>query len=293
MLEDIALKYVSQTEEEMHAISFGLSILGGVIAGVTTRSTNELRRAPYFALIGLIFLASAITQVVWLGTLSAMNGGYLWALKAVDLVKSLAFGYFLCVFSMARSRNAFGTGSGAALGFIPIANLVLLLKDSKKQSSVNQIATAPILTGGLGVLSGFAMVIAAVVLTGMITKRISEDSSMELQLQAASTDLLIRNNGLGATLAQLAAEVTVPQKIDEVTTLRKIEADATSIRYLYIVDGLDRLLDGFERNLIQSMCANDAMRPILVAGGVVEQAYYKADGRELGTVRITSRSCGE
>lgn len=293
MLEDIALKYASQTEEELRAIAYGLAILGAVIAGVTTRSKSELRRAPYFAGMGLLFLASATTEIVWLGSLSAITGGYLWALMAVDLVKMLAFGYFLCVFSMARSRDAFGTGSGAFLAFIPIANLVLLLKGSKKQSSVNHIATAPILTGGLGVLSGFAMVIAAVVLTGVLTKRMAEDSNMGLKLQAASTDLLIRNNGLGATLAQLAAEVTVPQKIDEVTTLRRIETDATSLRYLYIVDGLDRLLDGFEQNLTQSMCANDAMRPVLRAGGVIEQAYYTTDGRELGTVRITSESCAQ
>ncbi|MFQ5915518.1 MAG: hypothetical protein ACE5JS_20300 [Nitrospinota bacterium] len=165
MLEEIALKYVNQTEDDLRVIAYGLAILGAVIAGVVTRSKSELRRAPYFAFSGLLIFARATTQFVWLGSLPAMTGGYLWVLMVVDVVGSVVIGYFIGVIAMARSRDAFGHARYAALAFIPLANFILLLKMSKTQTSANRIPTIPLLTGGLGVLSGFVMLVAGVALS--------------------------------------------------------------------------------------------------------------------------------
>ncbi|MFQ5915519.1 MAG: hypothetical protein ACE5JS_20305 [Nitrospinota bacterium] len=117
---------------------------------------------------------------------------------------------------------------------------------------------------------------------------------MDPASQAAGINFMIRSQGLEVTLAQMAAEVSVPQKIDEVTTLFQIVTDATTLRYLYTVNARGyHLLDSFKQNLIQNICANDAMRPVLEAGGVIEQAFYRMDGRGIGTVRITSESCAQ
>ena len=62
MLEDLALQYSEISEDDMRLIGYGLVILGGVIGGITYRSTTEIKRAHYFALSGLIFLSVAIAD---------------------------------------------------------------------------------------------------------------------------------------------------------------------------------------------------------------------------------------
>jgi carbon starvation protein CstA len=62
MLEDLALQYSEISEDDMRLIGYGLVILGGVIGGLTYRSTTEIKRAHYFALSGLIFLSVAIAD---------------------------------------------------------------------------------------------------------------------------------------------------------------------------------------------------------------------------------------
>ncbi len=56
MLEDIALRYVDQSESNLRGIGYGLLILGAIIAGIVNKSKDELARAPYFAYSALIYL---------------------------------------------------------------------------------------------------------------------------------------------------------------------------------------------------------------------------------------------
>ncbi|MFH1342919.1 MAG: hypothetical protein ABIL01_17210, partial [Pseudomonadota bacterium] len=64
MIEDLALHYSQLPEQQLRLIAYGLVIIGGIVGGLTNRSVAEIRRAPYFALSGLIFLCmSAMTFV--------------------------------------------------------------------------------------------------------------------------------------------------------------------------------------------------------------------------------------
>ena len=168
MLEDIALRYVNQSEYELRAIHYGLVILGAIIAGVVNKSKDELARAPYFAYSALIVFFVSAVEIVWLQWLPAMIDGYLWVLIVVSIAASIIGGFFFCKIAIARSLDAYGHGRMAALGLIPFANLWLLSRPSKNAVSANRAPTIPLLTGGLGVLSGFAMLIAAVAVTTYI-----------------------------------------------------------------------------------------------------------------------------
>ncbi len=122
MLEDIAIQYVSQTEDSLRLISYVITIAGAVAAATFHKSSAELRRAPYFAYSGLLFFIAAASQLVWFGSISAMTGGFLWVLTLMDVIVGLGVGYAIGIIAMARSRDAFGHARMAALAFIPIAN---------------------------------------------------------------------------------------------------------------------------------------------------------------------------
>ena len=131
MLEDIAVRYVNSTEADMNAIGYGSMILGAVVAGVVNQSNAQLARAPYFAYSALILLLVSAVQIVWLHSLPAMAGGYLWVLITLSLGAIAVGGLFYGKIAMARSRDAYGHGRMAALALIPFANFWLLLAPSK------------------------------------------------------------------------------------------------------------------------------------------------------------------
>lgn len=158
MLEDIAIQYSMLPADEILALNYVLVILGGIIGGLTNTSLVEIRRTPYFAFSGLIYLAvSAGSFAVMAFILQALAGGFFWTIAGLEMFASAISGFFYARIAAARSRDAYGHGRMAALAFIPIANLWLLLTPSKNEFSANRADTIPLLTGGIGVLSGFIM----------------------------------------------------------------------------------------------------------------------------------------
>ena len=295
MLEDLAITYAGGSEAQHRLNAYCLAVLGAVIAAVLTRGKGELQRAPYFAFSSLLVLATEATQLVWLGSISALTGGYMWVLAAVDVVGDIIIGYFVGVIAMARSRDAFGHRGHAPLAFIPLANFVLLLKGSKRETTVNRITTVPLMTGGPGVLSGLVVLAAAVALSATLRTqfdRMAEQAGSDPAVQVASVEIIIRSQGLEVALARLASEVDAPRMIDVMTDLLRVEVDSTTLRYHYSVDTeADHLPGSLKQGLTGNMCADDVIRQIFRAGGAVEHVYSRLEGGEIGTVRITRRSC--
>lgn len=296
MLEEVALQYVNQTEDNLKLIGYGLAVAGGVLAGLTHRSTSELRRAPYFAYSGLLFLATAAAQLVWLGSIPAMSGGYLWAFMLVDVLVGVAVGYGFGVIAMARSRDAYGHGRMAALAFIPLANFWLLLTPSENDVSANRAPTIPLLTGGLGILSGFVMLIAGVALATFIKmegERMAVAAESDPVMQQMGIDFMIRSNGLEPTLKEIALGVATPSPVDETTSLVKVEGDGTTLRYTYEVSvDVDELPDSMRTGLVTQNCNYMAMRPVIEAGGDLQHVYLRQDGSEIGKVDVNRSICG-
>ena len=296
MLEEVALQYVNQNEDDLRLIGYGLAIAGGVLAGLTHRSKSELRRAPYFAYSGLLFLATAAAQLVWLGSIPAMSGGYLWAFMLVDVLVGVAVGYGFGVIAMARSRDAYGHGRMAALAFIPLANFWLLLTPSKDDVSANRAPTIPLLTGGLGVFSGFVMLISGVALVTFIKmegERMAVAAQSDPAMQQMGIDFMIRSNGIEQTLKEIALGVATPSPVDETTSIVKVEGDGTILRYTYEVSvDVAELPDSMRAGLVTQNCNYMAMRPVIEAGGVLQHVYLRQDGSEIGTVDVNSRVCG-
>lgn len=296
MLENIAIKYVNLPEGELHAIAVGVVILGAIFAGLLMRNKSELGRAPYFAFTGLAVLVASVGQFMWLNSFSAMVGGYLWGLMAAQLALTFMIGFFFGSIAMARSRDAYGHGRYAALAFIPFANLVLLLKPGRALESTNRIPTAPVFNGGMGVLSGFVMLFAAVTLNVYFEQEINARLARintDPVSQQAGVSFLIRSKGLEATLREIASSTRTPILIDNVTTLANIEADKAQLRRTYIVNREAFTMTNKFRDMIQNrVCAYAGFIPLLLAGASMREAYVKPDGTLIGAHIVTREVCG-
>ena len=155
--------------------------------------------------------------------------------------------------------------------------------------------TIPLLTGVFGVLTGFVLLFAGVALSAFIqveTARMANEAENDPDMQRAGIDMLLRGQGLEATLRQLAAEVP-SQRVDETTTLQRVEGDGTTLRYFYEVSvAPDALPLSMRTGLVEQNCTYQALRPVIEAGATIEHVYLRRDGSEIGTVSVTRQICG-
>jgi len=294
MFEDLAFQYVSQTENGLRLTSFAITIAGAVVAAIFHKSTAELRRAPYFAYSALLLFFAAASQLVWLGSIPAMTGGFLWVFMLVDVFVGLGVGYAFGIIAMARSRDAYGHARKAFLAFIPFANFWLLLTPSKNEMSANRAPTIPILTSSLGVLTGFVLLFASATLNVVIEvkmDRVVAETESDPEIQRVGVDMMLRSLGLEETLRQMAAEV-LSYRVDETTTLLRVLGDGTTLRYVYEVSAnLDSLPLSMRTGLIQHNCTNELLRLLFEAGATTEHVYQRIDGTKIGVVTVTRDIC--
>ena len=118
-----------------------------------------------------------------------------------------------------------------------------------------------------------------------------ERAGADAELQSISTEAMLRAQGLETTLSQMAAEVP-SQKVDETTTLLRVEARATTLRYVYQVDtDAQNLPVSVRRGLTKHNCTYEALALVIQAGATIVHFYGRPDGTELGTVTITQTIC--
>ena len=296
MLEDLAIQFLNQSDDTFQQIILGLIAVGAIIAAIVTRSKAELACAPYFAYTALVSFVVSTVQIVWLQSIPAISGGYLWVLMTISLAALVAGGFFFCYIAIARSRDAYGHGRMAFLTFIPIANFWLLLTPSKNATSANRAPTIPLLSGGLGVLTGLVLLAGAISVTIYIDyqgRMMDQQAQTEPISQQAAIDSLIRSRGLEETLRLIVVDSQTPIVVDELTTLSRIDATGTQLRRTYVVDLEDMIMtEEFHALVRNSVCAWPAFEPILLAGGSIQEVYIKPTGREIGVVMITRTECG-
>lgn len=290
-MEDLAHRYVSLTVYELRLISYGTSVVGAIAAAIITKGSGKLHRAPYFVCTAILFLAAVLLQFVWTVADSAIEGGYLWLLMAIDLVSSVAFGFFLCIAAMARSRDAFGASGFAVLAFVPIANLVLLFKNPKVPDSLDRIPTVQAISGGAGVGVGFGLLIFALVLNSILPRLLAEHF-MSPKNQQISLERMIEKDGVEATLREVAENAQVPHRLDKVTVLTKVTSNAGRLRRTYVVNAKIReLSDEFREKIVNSICAHPPFLALMRAGATIEEEYIREDLSLIGRHHISISSC--
>ncbi|MGP1253296.1 MAG: hypothetical protein ACTS10_02705 [Kiloniellales bacterium] len=290
MLEDIANRYVYQSEDSYRLAVYVLAVTGAIFAAVFHKSTLELRRAPYFVYLSLLFFAAIASQLVWLGALPPAAETPLWGFMLAEILIRLAVGYGLGVIAMARSRDAFGHARMAFLAFIPLANFWLLLKPSKTESSARPASPWAFLRGGLGVLTGFTILIAGVLVTTVVQVML-EVAYDAPAMQRADIGTMIRTQGLEAALQQIASE-TPSTPTEEAATFLRLESDGSRLRYIYEVSASETSLP--ESGVITVSvhnCSHQRLRLVIDAGATIEHLYLRPDGSEVGSTEVTQLLC--
>ena len=295
MLENTALLYVNQSEFDARLTSYGITVLGAAIAALFHKGQTELCRAPYFAYSSMLFFFMAIAQLVWLSSIPAIIGGFLWIFMLVDVVVGLIVGYAYWVIAMARSRDAYGHGRMAFLALIPFGNLWLVLTRSKHAISASRVPTIPHLTGGVGIVTGVVLFFAGSTLLSVVQDKMNatvEVAAYDSKTQEAIIgELLGSEEGLRMTLQLIATEVT-SQRIDEITKLQRIESDGTTLRYVYEVSSNAALLsESMKSSLLRKNCTLQALRSLIEAGATIEHVYRRSSGSEIGRVQVTQELC--
>lgn len=286
MFEDQAIKILNFSEITLTYLFFGFMVVGGIVAGFFSRSKTKIPRTLYFAYSSFLFLCISAFSFIWLLTIPALTGGYLWLLLFINGVLFIIYGYFYGVIAMARSRDAYGNAKQAFLAFIPLANLILLFKASQ-----NKLATSPtitILTGAKGILVGFLAIFAGSALSVFLER---EMASLEPTEQAETLDNLLAAQGLETTLKQIASEV-FPQQLDETTLLKKVEANKTELSYIYEVSvEIEKLDPSAITALIQQNCNYEFLTHLIKAGTTIKHIYFRLDGSRIDTVTVTRQIC--
>ena len=287
-MEELAWQYATLSESNPQGVSWTITVIGAVVAAFTTKSASELQRAGYFACSGLFFVLMAGVSVGVLPMIvPAIIGGYFSLVVGLEVLTSLVFGFFYGRIAMARSRDAYGHGRAAALAFIPLANLWLLTTPSKNKISANRVPMIPILSGGLGIVSGLVMLTAGVAISAYSTVE------AERVVQKANAEGGFNERVIDQALEQMAAELTAPLTVDEVTILVRMEADKKTLRYVYeISSNLETLSSSMRTGLVQHNCTYEALKPVIEAGATIEHLYLRSDGAEVGTVTVKREVCG-
>ena len=257
MLEELAQRFVALSESEINAVSYLLVIVGGVAAGLLNKSNAELERAPYFASTAIVVFLATCAQAIWLQSAPALAGGYLWIIVLASLLISAAAGYFVGKFAIARSYSAYGHGRRAALGFIPIANLALLLTAPRVPNSPARVPQIPLLSGGYGVAVGIFLIAASTGASNYMkaeAERMVKDSQSDPANLQASIAAFVKVKGIPETLRVMSNEAKVPFAIDPITTLAKVEAEGTQLRRTYVVTGqLNSLSESFRGKIADGL----------------------------------------
>lgn len=294
LIEELAIQYVSMSEGTTQLIYYGLAAVGGIVAAIVVKSKTEIARAPFFAYYWLIIFLFSCVQVIWLLSINAMAGGYLWVLITISFAASIASGFFIYQLGMARSYDAFGNARSAFLAFIPILGLVLLCTRTKEEATTNRILTIPLVSGGLGVLTGFVLFAASVGVNAYIKEQgrnLVQQAKFTPAEIKADIERMLRFYGLEKTLRLLAAEYKKPIAIDKVTTVARYVANGKQLRLTYLIDSEEMLItEKFRERIRDGICKSEFL-PILRAGGSIRMDYLERGGREIGSVMFTGSDC--
>ena len=295
MLEEFAIQYLSLRENTIGLIGYGLAVVGAIIAAIFVRSKVEIAREAYFAYSALILFLVSSVQAVWLLSTPATESGYLWMLMANSFAASIVSGYFIYRLAMARSRDAFGNTRSAFLAFIPFLNFWLLFARPKDEASTNRTPTVTLVSGGLGFVTGFVLLMATFGVNVYIDKQvrtIGNQAQLKPDTLKAGIEMLLRSRGLEETIRLIVAEFKKPITVDEVTTLARFVADGRQLRRTYLVDFEGMQMTEKFRGRIHEVVCNSALQPILRAGGSIREVYVERSGRKIGSEIVTRDKCG-
>jgi len=291
-LNFLGMLYVDFATIGVHAIL--LVIVSAILTDLLKRTTHKIPRSTYFLNTSLVTFAGSISQFIWVAVFGAIANDYVFLIAAIDITVWLTVGYVLIMLSKARSNDAFGSSGYAALGFIPIANFVLLLKPS--MDTTTQPAAKSATFGAPAVIIGF-IVLGLGRAAGMEAEKAVEHQVSSLpQTENAQSlsdhyyQFYDRKDGLAAGLEYLAS-LEKPGRIDEITDLVSVSVKDDVLTYDFVIT--DSSVTGFNIGWVGEVQAGNCITFAMAIknGGSVRFVYKSQQNGELENILSDLATC--
>jgi hypothetical protein len=274
------------------ALAFALIILGGFVGSRIFTVKVSLRRVAYLWWFASINLVLTISQMIWAATPTAAEGEYLSALILSGMGAFLVYGAALYYGSAARSNHIKGTTGSAWLGFVPFANLWLLLKgteipstDAQQRPALSRYVLDPVL-----VISALFVLSFSQVISKIMEHTAPYDTAESQTLQSLITNAQTLEESFAAEAQASGAQL--PIRIDEITTLRSISAEGKTLRMKFDVEReIGGFKSGFEAQLASQQCDPSMFATDIARGGRVVMVYYGPGGGLIDEFEITQADC--
>lgn len=292
MIEDLAIVFVAQNLWMQLLMAYAIGAVGILIGLVIRqRSTQTMTRMPYVLWNMAIACGTASLGFLWLLTFDAMKAETTWVLVAVYIFGVLMCGAGLGLLSHDRSVSGYGDGRRGWMAAVPILNFWLWFRQPRPES------VEPPRGAVRNIVFLVAIIVLAIVSSGIrttATKQVAalgERVAMDPEMGALSIELLVRGRGLEATLQEIAADSS-RERIDETMTLAGIEAEGTTLTYIYEVSSSGTTLEDLGPvEVTRNFCTAAPLRPLFLAGATIELHYFRLSGSEIGRVVITPDKC--
>lgn len=288
-MEELAFRLTKLEEWQGILLTTGTFVTGFLVALIARRgATLSLRRVAHLQLLSLHALALAVAGFLGVLVPSAAEAGRMWMVMAAQFAVLAVGGYILGVLSHARSVNAYGDGSNAWMGIVPVANLILMTKrpldwqpDTWRTGFLN----------ASGVLAAMIMFVISAMFGRLAEVEVARSAGPPVDVELVR-DAMAKNDTLEATLMAIANQVR-PQPITEYMSLERIESDGNTLRHVYeVAAGIDSLPGGHTMAMVEVTCRDHAFRPLLEAGAKIQYLYLNQDGAEIGNIFVIPALCG-
>lgn len=286
----IALKFAF---DSLFIVGLGVPLLSAVFALRSFKPASRLGRAGYFCVFGLLLFVWRLVFI--LGSVAADNdrSAYFPILVLIVYLSLGGVGILLGLASSARAMDAYNHRTYWFLGFIPIANLSLLLKRPRQRRKLHfsQLAGNALLIGSGCLMLGtfylpanfFAPAMVAFVGSGEFDRILDGDVTQQDGYKRA----------FGVYLQGRIDSIRPPRSIDEAETFIGKKVVGTTIRLTFErSNGITYKGSPFWRRQESfEVCRDSDLRGFMKLGAVVERIYVTPQGKFLAAMTVTSATC--
>lgn len=295
MLNDFALDFLVRNDHQLWSSSLYLGMVGGAVSALPSRPSGRMTRGAYFLGNCAILLVAALSKALLVPTHGAFEKGHLGAWLVLWGLVQVGCGFALWRLALARSRHALGHCGLAALAFIPLANLWLLVAPPRVGKEPGEAAVHTAFSAGTiaSVTVGLALLGGAY----WTAQEIEQGTSLGLLQAGVASDLWVRyainKDGIETVLKGLAAARNPEPRPGEPFTLSRMQAAGV---HLYETWVSNEAGSRFSRKQMAELktyhCSVVDDVPLMNAGAILEHMYVARSGRGLGTIKVSKEICG-
>ena len=289
-MDEFLIKFLLLDSAAIVAISFGLVVIGGVIGAFLFNVSWTMRRVAYLWWIAITNLALMLAQLLWALIPVAADAGLLSGLILLCLSSFIIFGMALYYGSAARSNHMDGDTSSAWMGFVPFANIYLMVKRGGDQAGTKRSAFYRYLADPVLVIT--ALIVFAL---SQAIGNVLEDTPAYSAADSAALNRVISD---AQTVEEsLATEVklsrpALPMRVDEITVLSGIEASGRTLLLIYDVEKeVPGFFPGFKNIIAEEQCGQEMFGPDLARGATIVSTFRSPSKRVIAEYEITQADC--